>query len=298
MKRFIIKLTLTIVVPVLLFFGSYEVIMRLRPNRWTYKSEMCERVDLAGVEVLVLGNSHTLEAVNPSLLGRRAISLAQMSQSYNYDCLLFDKYLPSMPSLRYVIMDLSHFSPWEMLEEGPSAWLCKRYAVCFGLRNHRWWEYRYRYYFSEISPALLRALAAPPEANPFDSLGFLANLERCDDMELDAEKTYMVHCVDTLRRDIYDTNMAMLDRMIDRCEQRGIKVLFVSTPMHEAYRRRVEPRRLELASDFAGKLCRHGNVRWLDLYDAPGFVDSDFVNSDHLSPQGAEKCTEIVKELL
>lgn len=298
MKRFALKMTLTIVLPVLLFFGSYELIMRQRPDRWKYKSEICRTTDLSKVEVLVLGNSHTLEAFWPRYFGVPTLNLAQTSQSYNYDCLLLEKYLPAMDSLHYVIIDLSHSSPWETLEESTSAWLCKRYAVHFGLRNHHWWEYRYRYYFSEVSPALLMALLSPPEDNPYDPQGFPTNLERCDDIEADAAETVRRHAVDTLRHDIYNDNLSMLENMAVQCAERGIEVVFVSTPMHPAYRKLTDPRRLALAAEFADTLCRHHNVRWLDYYDDCRFVDSDFVNSDHLAACGAAKLTAIVADTL
>lgn len=298
MKRFAIKLTLTILLPVLLFFGGYELIMRQRPDRWQYKSEMCQTTDMSKIEVLVLGNSHTLDGFWPRYFGVPALNLAQTSQSYNYDCLLLEKYLPVMDSLHYVILDLSHTSPWEVLEEGASSWLCKRYAVHFGLRNHHWWEYRYRYYFSEVSPALLMALFSPPEANPYDQQGFPINLERCDDIESEAVEAARRHAVDTMRYDIYNAHLTALDTLIERCAERGIRVLFVSVPMHPAYRQLTDLRRMAIAADFADKLCRHDNVRWLNFYDDPRFVDSDFVNSDHLDSCGAAKLTTIVADTM
>lgn len=298
MKKLLIKLTLTILLPVLLFYASYEVLMRSRPNAWRYKSEMCQKTDLSAVQLMVLGNSHTLDDIWPRYFSFPAINLAQTSQTYNYDCLLLEKYLPQMTNLEYVVMDISLTSPWERLDNGPSAWLCKRYAIYFGLRNHHWWEYRYHYYFSEVSPALLAALLAGPDPNPYDEQGFPTNLERCDDIEAEAIEASTRHSVDTSKLDIYNDNLRLMESAIELCTKRDIKVIFVSCPMHPAYRKHIDAGRLAIVRRYADTFCQHPNVRWLNFYADARFADSDFVNSDHLAPCGAAKLTTIIADTL
>jgi hypothetical protein len=40
---------------------------------------------------------------------------------------------------------------------------------------------------------------------------------------------------------------------------------------------------------------RYPDVRLLDLFRSPAFVDADFGDSDHLAPRGAAKLTELIE---
>ena len=62
------------------------------------------------VEILVLGNSHTCNAINPEYVSAKMFNLAISGQEYLYDHYLFFRWVERYKNLEYVIIPVSYFS--------------------------------------------------------------------------------------------------------------------------------------------------------------------------------------------
>ncbi len=108
--------TFLFAVPLLIFFLVIENRMRAIPNGYELKRQYFEMA-LDSIEVLVLGNSHLVQGVDPDYLGLKSFNLASQSQSYFYDKELTFRYLDKLTKLRAVIIPVDYFSFYYSLHD-------------------------------------------------------------------------------------------------------------------------------------------------------------------------------------
>jgi hypothetical protein len=90
----------------------------------------------------------------------------------------------------------------------------------------------------------------------------------------------------------YNENTDILNKFSQFCLDRSINLVFVVTPMTEAFRKYSNP---EFKAAFYEALENApGEIHVLDLYDSPEYSDGDFIDSDHLDDSGAEKLTKAI----
>lgn len=306
MKKFIIKALLTIVIPVVLFLVAYEIILRSIPNDYSYKSELWEK-KANKIKILILGSSHCYYGFDPAYFDKPAFNAAHVSQSYNYDWFLFDKYFDRMDSLEYVILPVSVFSPYIKLEDGEEAWRCKEYSIYYDCDFHKLYEIKYRYYFAYISnDNMLQAKSRLFDRNytniHIDSNGYSlkTDADRINDIAKDGIIAAERHAVKDMdeKNDLYNENLDCVRDIINRCQKRGIRVILVSTPALPEYYNSLNQEQVRVMEDFGRTLEQYGNVRYINLLKSPLFDINDFFNSDHLCNNGVKKLTVLINSII
>lgn len=308
MKKFVIKISLTIVIPVVSFLVAYEVIMRSIPNDYSYKSELWEK-KVSEIKVLVFGSSHCYYGFNPAYFDKPAFNSAHLSQSYNYDWFLFDKYYNRMDSLEYVILPLSDFSPFSRLDDGKEAetWRSREYAIFYDCDFHKWYEIRYRYYFTYISidnmqQAVSRLLDSNFNIIFVDSNGYSlkTSADRVNDLKKDGITAAERHTIKNMNKktDLYNENYGYVKDIINRCQSRGIRVILVTTPTLPEYYNHLNPKQVQAMENFGHSLEQYDNVQYINLLKSPMFDKNDFFDSDHLCDNGAKKLTLLINDII
>lgn len=306
MKKFIIKASLTIIIPVLLFLVAYEITMRSIPNDYSYKSELWEK-KANKIKVLVLGSSHCYYGFDPTYFNKTAFNAAHVSQSYNYDWFLLDKYFDRMDSLEYVILPISSFSPYSRLDGGKEAWRCKDYSIYYDCKFHKWYEIKYRYYFAYISfgnmlQAKSRLLDCTYNNIYIDSNGYSLKTQddRIDDIAKDGITAAERHTVKEMakKNDLLQQNTNYIKDIITRCQKRGINIILVSTPTLPVYYTHLNPEQIKVMEDFGRQMEQYSNVKYINLLKSQIFDINDFFNSDHLCNNGAKKLTLMINDTI
>lgn len=306
MKKFIIKISLTIVIPVALFLVAYEIIMRSIPNDYSYKSELLEN-KVKNIKILILGSSHCYYGLNPTYFDKPAFNAAHVSQSYNYDWFIFDKYFDRMDSLEYVILPISSFSPFSGMDGGKESWRCKDYAIYYDCDFHKWYELKYRYYFAYISIGNMQQAKARLRNCSYSNISVDSNgyslktdSDRIDDIAKDGITAAERHTVKDMdkKKDRYNENLGYVKDIITRCQTRGIKVIFVSTPTLPEYYTHLNLEQVQIMENLGLDLEKYGNVRYINLLESPMFDTNDFFNSDHLCDNGAKKLTLLINGII
>ena len=108
LNKFVIRFVLVILVPVGVFLLVYEIAYRNIPNSYRMKDNFLKH-EASGCEILVLGSSHAFFGINPSYFSRSAFNAANVSQDLRHDGFIFQKYLPYLPNLKWVIHPVSYF---------------------------------------------------------------------------------------------------------------------------------------------------------------------------------------------
>ena len=99
--------------------------------------------------------------------------------------------------------------------------------------------------------------------------------------------------------DTYQANLSRVRRMIEKCRDRQITVLLLTTPAFITYRENLNETQLSLTRSFCQTLQNeYDNVYYLDMLDDSRFEEDDFYDADHLNEFGAAKLSCILNQLI
>lgn len=108
MRKFYLYIGLFLL-PILVFLGGAEYIVRSITNEYRYKNEwMNQHAD--EVETLIFGSSHAWFGINPAYFDGVTFNLSFMSQSPKYDCFLLEKWGDNYKNLKTIIVPISYFT--------------------------------------------------------------------------------------------------------------------------------------------------------------------------------------------
>lgn len=113
----------------LCFLVAVEVFCRTRTFMVQRKAEFEEKK--ARTTVLVLGDSHALNAVTPRLFDTGCASLALGGQPLVMDYYLLERYAPTMPMLKMVLLDVSPPRFYHRIT--PESWNARLYRIVYGI---------------------------------------------------------------------------------------------------------------------------------------------------------------------
>lgn len=297
MKKFAIRVVVFIL-PLLI--SAVLIELWARNNIFKAKSTYIEQ-HLSDIQVIALGSSQTQSAINPQYLDLKLASLAHSGSTLNLETLLFDKFFPRLPQLEFVIFELAPYN-------------LERWTNEKSLKNHLYWIYYDLNNYGKSPP--LREnflLTANPQVHlnklinlkfksPLNEFGFVTqapftladtnkqkeiiNQQQVSERQLQALKPD--------RKKLYRKNAALLDARIQRCLDNKVKVILLSTPLFHSYKQRtyqLGPDKCKRRDAYLKKWAQTEGVyiwNWEDLF--PGKKEN-FVNENHLSPQGAQELT-------
>ncbi len=302
MKKTVFKLLLFLS-PIVLVWAAVEWFYRTTPNNYTVKYDYME-AHSADVETLLFGSSHCFYALDPTYFSGTAFNLSNISQSIEFDALLFEKYFDRMPKLKKVVfcIEYSNLSHKENTREDvfrkyyyenymhldvPSVSPIdpKKYSLAFTRSLEQTWESYERYdFFGTIVDC--------------DPNGWGNNYPKVYRFgpDYNVEERLQAHEDGSVD---FSENVARLEHMIEQCEERDVEVVIVSLPQSKLYTQGLDRHKLELIYATCESLAEdHEKVRYLNLFEDPRFVDDDFFDADHLNDVAAVKCSKIVNDFL
>ena len=304
MKRFLVHIGVFLAI-MLVILGVAEVVVRHYPNSYQYKKAWMDQ-NAECVQTLVLGGSHTYYAVEPDILSGCAFSLANVSQSPEYDYWLLSHYIDRCKSLKAVIMvaDEANFFDAPMEDVDIEWYRCRYYKIYMDYPKHSWLS-KYNLEMTDVStfsrklvPAL-KYLFTGQYTLDCDSLGFGSSFvtpERFDSayMESMAKATAERHRCDDWSQ--VARNKADAFKVAELCQKKGIRLILVTPPMWSGFVKLVSQRQLDVMHGIIKEMQEKYGALYGDYLTDPRFEGVDFHDPDHLSLQGAEKFTKILKQ--
>jgi len=298
MKSFILK-TILVALPVVVAAFAMEIGLRHIPNDYAYKNNYLKQ-HAAEIETLILGSSQEYYGLNPEYFSGEAFNACHVSQGYDMDFALLNKYISEMQSLKTLILPVSYTSISMDIENSAEAWRYKNYVIYYGLDRWRVNNSsellamkssvnlkRLRDYYldrkDEITCSALgwgKNFKAENSSSPEETVG---NMRR-----------HTVGSPERLKA-VVEKNRREMQKIIDLARERGATVILYATPISDAYRRNRLPAQRAVARHTAAELASVNSCcRVLDLSDDPRFTDADFFDADHLNDIGAKKLSIIV----
>lgn len=290
--------------PLVLLLALGEALVRHYPNSYRYKSQwMDQHAD--SVQTLLLGASHIYYAVVPDSLGQATFNLSNVSQLYEYDWFLLDHYGARLKRLRNLVLAVDDTSPFDApMEQLPEDWYrCIYYRLYMGYDKHSLCS-KYGFELSSYStfrrklmPAVRYAVSGQATLD-CDSLGFgtaFVTPQRFDSLAMQHDSDIALERHRCKNWQYVQHNSQYLFKIAQWCQQRGVRLVIITTPMWHGYYDKVGRRQLDAMHDIAQQcVMRYGAV-YRDYMRDSRFQGTDFHDGDHLSRQGAEKFTRILR---
>ncbi|MBQ2164435.1 MAG: hypothetical protein II445_08030 [Muribaculaceae bacterium] len=310
MKRFLKKILIYSII-VMVIFIAYEVALLFVPNEYSYKKNYIED-HKHELKVLVLGNSHLADCIDPSLLGDSIFNAAQPGRSVYYDLQLLKEYIGQMPQLECVILPLSvDYYYWGHRFEKEHEPKFTTYRCMY----HKYMGYTYEdkewWHWSEIlssfynHPArLVDALYKP-----------LTDLTMCDSLGVEIDAS-----IDTRKDDWYNqqlpsdtplndstklhlyyvNNLRIYGEIVMLARAHKTRLIFLAMPIYKTARQRINSYQLHELDLFVQRIKRFNpNIEFYNFIDAPGYTEQDYYNSIHLNnTHGARKFAPTLKRIL
>ena len=312
MKRLFLAVA-ALAAPFAILVGLFEVRLAKAPapNQFAAKKCLLER-QKQRVEVLVLGSSHSVHGILPSLLGEPAFNLSGVSQSLYYDHALLAKYLIKMPSLKLVVCPVSYFSLEWQLDESIESWRCYYYRYEWGLPHRDWhmtWHARnfsgYCLCGSELGRKNILFGKIKDATTDFDLYGGWTNRPFVSDNLKDSGMgphlpesavVALKRHHSGMKQEQLPENAQILTDILRQVKYRGIGLVLVTLPVSRYYADGMNSGAYQRMQATLRQVTATDGVEYLNYTFDRRFSDADFYDADHLNALGAHKFSLILRD--
>lgn len=306
MKRYLIKITL-FVLPIVLLLLPVEIF--LRNNAYKAKKDFLQK-NKGKIEVLVLGPSYSFRAINPEYLDLTTASLAQVGSAINTNVLLFNKYSPELPRLKYVLFDLS----LGFLERNNgSGWEGNHLLNIYHnvqtqsktIKNYFLLTANFQFYIKLMASYILDR----ENKELFNPYGFVYKLSKHNDLfkayNYDLEKLQQsgklyngLEFQNDINEENYALNSKLLDEFIHECIAKDIEIIFISPPKFYLNNEKTLPLMNERRERFLDAYKGQKNIHF---WNYETHLEKDiklFYDGTHLNPEGARQFSSLINKKL
>ncbi len=307
MQRKLILSLLLFFTPIVAGCILAELLARAVPESYQFNAKQLEE-NKDSIEVLILGSSQMLNAVNADLLDRPAINMASGDQHHDTDLKIAKALVERLPKLNTVVFEVS-YSHFEMPFNGPNFWKNNVYLSYYKINN-----FERPTYFKDHSLYLAQRRLYSEKINAyffknkpisgfnrfgFDTLNYSGSFQKLKyNKEAIANRNIKISTEENLYT--FNKNTAHLFAMLRYFEANNIQVIICKTPMYTSYLRKRNPNILHRRdSVLAQTMINFPKIKVLDHEeDTTVYSVRDYINQSHLNPTGAIKFTEALSNLI
>ena len=317
MKKYIIKLVLISLIPILLVV-AFDFWLRNQNSLYAEKyNGLIDKKD--SVQVLILGNSHANYALDPSEFTHYfAYNLANVSQKIYFDKRLTLKAIENgISKLQYVFISIDYHSLHTSTQGIRNYW--SYYANGIKYKNDK-------YLLSNVSPFLWGY--TPKVSIAMFRKKIINRIKYYNTNTINFDVENGVKLTDSINRGFigftgtdpsnfnpswYETRAKSFDEplhsereeiiidledFISKLIDQGIKPILISSPTYYEYNRYLNPSLLEKNENDIKLLCNKFELVYWNYMNDKQFQKRDFYNCDHLNKEGARKFSTILSNRL
>ena len=308
MRRLYLNLLL-LVLPIGMFLVWFEIARGGRETNLFVVKRNLLAAAAARVEVLCLGPSHAHEGIAPLLVHSNAFNLSAVSQSLYYDCALVEKYAPTLPRLRLVVLPISYLSMDHQLDHSTEDWRAYYYRHFHGIPHRDWrkesvlrnWS-AWFLYGRDFGIGSIRGRQPPVIRSGYDDAGGVVDTRAPDERTAHPTPDHVRASAPTaiqrhhasMNPEALPANQARLHHLLTFLRARDIGAVFVTLPVSAGYRVLEREETCSRTAAAVAELQREFGVEWHDFSSDPRFVEGDFWDADHLNFTGAAKFSRIL----
>ncbi len=294
-------------IPLIIVYAILEILVLNIPINYKVFGNYLNK-HASEIEVMALGSSQMKCGFNPALSVERAINLASTSQHHNEDFKILKGTINRIPNLKTVIIEVS-YNHLELPHHPKDYWKNSVYLKYYGINTFErptWVKDKLIYLANArfYSHKLMDHYFYKTDKSQLNEYGFDTNNYEGVFKKLNYDETKIAeHKFKIITREdltIFNTNTVYLFKMIDFMKEKNLNVIICTVPLYKTYLNKRNPnivrRRDSVLSEI---LKKYKNVTILDKEtDTLQFTAKDFLNENHLNPDGAKKFTALVNRKL
>lgn len=260
------------------------------------------------VKTLILGSSHFYFGVNPKNFTEPTFNGANVSQDFKYDLFFLELALDHQKSITHVVVPLSVFSLYSELDSGIESWRKYSYRIYWKDKNYPASESydisNHSLIFSSQSKLGLVKRAAEKilhqnTKQDWTSDGWgngYASVADASTLQATGKQAAARHQKDAKFSQI---SLGSLNKIVEVCRGRGIKLLIVTPPAYSSYRENIENSRLDTIAMVTLKITNSNpSVKYVNYFSDTSFDSKDYFDADHLNHHGAEKLSRKLDDVI
>jgi hypothetical protein len=239
------------------------------------------------VESIVLGNSHSESALNDSIITNFS-NISQSGESYFYTYIKLKQIVKDNPEIQTIFLAFSN----EVIDVGMNEWTWgdqfiayrfPKFAPFMDLQQHYILASNNpRSYIENLSKSIKKNSGKIFKNNYLfinDHIGGYKNLNQSvEDLAGTKENPTQTNKVK-----LSLTNLRFLDKIVNFCRERKIKLLFIRCPLHPNYKGYYNESELQHLLK-----TRHSSIQFLDFAKFP-LENTDYFDLEHLNFEGSKK---------
>lgn len=272
------------------------------------------------IEVLILGNSHAYNGVNPSEFSKKTFNLANVGQSLYFDKRITLRHLDKLKKLKYVFISIDYHSLYFSSQGFRDYWSYYGHGIKYKNKS---------YIFAELSPFLfgygpkvsLSFLKTEISKkirfndknyidfniqrgiNPLDTIanGFLGYEATS---EIYFEKEQIIKKAKYLNRptvSLREEQSEILEDLVDFIrilKKNEITPILFTAPIYPELSKYLNTHIQENNRKITYELCDQFNINYYNFANSSKFKKNDFFDSDHLNKRGAKTLSGILENVL
>lgn len=298
MKRFL-KYIICFFLPILLLIGAGEYIVRKQDNAYKYKHNYMLKYGNK-VEILVLGSSHSFYGIKPGILSDKAFSLANPSQTTEYDVFALKNYTKEYKNLHCVIMPISYFTFFDQPLQETTPYRATFYKLYMGAKFPTGLRFDFEFASMPTFKEKLKKVLYPTHRQEYDKYawGTLHSLRDKDLRNWQTEKTRIALASHTAKDFSQEKrNYKNIEEIAVFCKENKIKLILITTPCWHTYFEKTNKTQMQRTYQLIDSLKNKYNLTYFDYMRDKRFGKEEyFYDGDHLSEIGAEKFSKILKQ--
>lgn len=290
-------------VPLFIIWLGLEWFYRSTPNNYTFKRQMVINA-YDDTEVLILGSSHAFFGLNPDYFNQKAINLSNISQSLYFDELLLARHLDSLKSLKAVVVPVGYFSLSQKDNGLEDRWRKYFYKEQMGLEVPSVSTIDPRQYSLALSRRLNRSIDLIRTYLEKETLVSCHpnGYGKQDSSDILNDKAAISVIIAKKHEDgslDFRANTRRLARMIELCKERNVAFIPVIMPVYPDYYHLLNDDKWSKIKATLDSLdAANANTFFVDLSQDERFEKNDLRDADHLTNQGASKCSQILSSYI
>lgn len=252
------------------------------------------------IEILVLGNSHTEDGINPECFSKFTYNLANSAQTISLDKQLIYKYIHVLPKLKYILLNIDYHVFHQNKKEGRDFF----YAHYFNLNesNQTYVKENLSFFFFVYSPPIAINLLLHPSNKKLNK-GWIGieNSDGNNELTVKKGKERANLLTKQIQKSILkgnQTNYILLDTLIHFLKTNQITPILITTPCHPFYINQLNNALLKTTSQQIAELSLKHKTIYVNMLEDKRFDSSDFYNVDHLNSRGATKYSFFLNDTL
>ena len=280
------------ILPILAVLFVLELLVRdsnsLYKEKWEgYKSKS------DSINVLVLGNSHAMNAIDPREFKLFTYNMSFGAQSFYFDKEITLKNIGNMPNLKFVLISIDYHTFYYDHNEARDIFYHYYYDIDYEDRT---------YYFEDISwvktlgfKQTIREHLPRPEISTYRGFDFSYDSTNWDVMNIESGKKR----VEQLGASFNNENEIInkLNNFIQILKSNEVTPILITLPCHDFFKQYLNKDIVNKNELAINQICDINQIEYWDFIDN-NYPDSLYYNLDHLNRYGAKKISKELNKMI